>query len=256
MSKTILSSFNKADSILSVTLHASQFSKDGEHFARVSRNTVTLENIIADIIQENRGLDPFMIQHAATLLQQQILKQLSQGKCVNVLDLGTLYIGMKGIIKGDKPNASDLPDFIVKFTPSALSNSAVDNLVVDKIVMADTNPQISIITDLWTGMENQVLSPGKTCRITGSRLKLGGDAWSISLLQCNDDGEVNPDVPPIVVAPEKIYHNTATDLQFFIPETLFTDAKYIVKISTMYSGGHKSRKSAVSADSLPLSVNV
>lgn len=256
MSKTVLSSFNKADSILSVTLHSSQFSKDGEHYARVSRNTVTLENIIADILEENRGIDPFMIQHAVTLFQQQILKQLSQGKGVNVLDLGTLYIAMKGTIKGDKPSASDLPNFLVRFTPSALTHAAVDNLVVDKIVIADTTPQISMITDLWEGKENQTITLGKSCRISGDRLKLGGDHWSISLLQCDADGNIEDGVAPIVVEPEKVYHNTAKDLQFFVPESLFTDKQYIIKISTMYQNGGSSRKSAVEAYSIPLSVNV
>lgn len=256
MSKTILSSFNKADSILSVTLHSSQFSKAGEHYGRVSRNVVTLENIIADILEENRGLDPYMIQHSATLLQQQFLKQLSLGKGVNVLDLGTMYIGMKGTIKGDKPSASDLPDFMVKFTPSAMTRSAVDNLVVDKIVFADTTPQLSIVTDLWTGLENDSLTLGKACKISGTRLKLGGDAWSISFIQCDEDGFVDEAVAPIVVAPEKIYHNTATDLQFFIPEDLFTDKQYLIKISTMYQSSNNSRKTPVEAFSVPLTVNV
>lgn len=79
--------FKGSDRILSVTLYSNTFAKDGQMIGKVSRNTVTLENMIAAIISENRGLDPFMVQHSAILLQQQIIKMLQLGRCVNVLDL-------------------------------------------------------------------------------------------------------------------------------------------------------------------------
>ena len=40
-------------------------------------------------------MNPFMLQFAAILIQKKILKMLEQGKAVNVLDLGTMYIAMK-----------------------------------------------------------------------------------------------------------------------------------------------------------------
>ncbi len=252
--KTVLSSFDKSNSLLSVTLCKSALTKDGEHYARVTRNTVTLENMIANINNENRGLDPYLIQHAATLLQQQILKELSVGNSVNILDLGTLYIAIKGTIKGNKPDAADFPDFIAKFTPSALTNEAVSKLVVDKIVFADNTPQISVITDLWTNQENSVISQGKTCKITGNHLKLGGDQYSISFVRCDKDGNEEEGAVPLEIESSKIFKNTQSELIFFTPELLLIDACYKIRITTMYLNSKQSRKTAVSTDSCLLTV--
>ena len=116
---TINSSFNKADSLVSVTLHHSTLSEDGVNYGKVTRNTVTLENLIASIIDENRGIDPYLIQHSAILLQQQIIKMLQLGNSVNVLDLGFLYIALNGTVKGDNPG--QLTCLILRFALLRLS---------------------------------------------------------------------------------------------------------------------------------------
>jgi len=57
------SNFKNADSILSVTLRKNQFSAEENSFiGRVTRNTVTLENLIASISEKNAGVSPYMIQ--------------------------------------------------------------------------------------------------------------------------------------------------------------------------------------------------
>lgn len=250
---SLQSEFNNSDNLLSITLYNSGFSKDGEHYARVTRNTVTLENLIAEIINENRGMDPFVIQHSAILLQQQIIKNLSLGKGVNILDLGTMYIGMRGNIKGSKPSASDLNDFVVKFTPSAKANSCVKNLQVDKIVVADTRPQINTITDTWSGKEN-CITPGKICRINGSRLKLGGASSGLSLIPVDDNGFPLQDKPVVAVPADKITKNTSSYLEFYVPDSLAPEHSYKILLSTSYISKNQSRKSALSASSTPLSI--
>ena len=122
---TVNSTFKKSDNLLSVTLYDSAFLKEGEYVGKVTRNTVSLENLIADILEEHSGLDPFVIQHSAILLQQQMLKMLQQGKGVNVLDLGIMYIGINGIVKSSTPDSADIPELVVRFTPSTMANEAL-----------------------------------------------------------------------------------------------------------------------------------
>ena len=63
------SNFKNADSILSVTLRKNQFSAEENSFiGRVTRNTVTLENLIVPISEKKVGVSPYMIQHVANLL--------------------------------------------------------------------------------------------------------------------------------------------------------------------------------------------
>ena len=53
------SNFKNADSILSITLRKNWFSAEENSFiGRVTRNTVTLENLIASISEKNPGVSP------------------------------------------------------------------------------------------------------------------------------------------------------------------------------------------------------
>lgn len=253
MNKTVSSSFNKSDNILSVTLYSNGFTKEGEMIGRVTRNTVTLENMIADIIDENRGMDPYMVQHSAILLQQQIIKMLQQGKCVNVLDLGTLYIGLKGCIKGKNPDSSAIPDFAIRFTPSTIANETLKSLQVDKVVIADKAPQINIITNTWNNQEDCV-SSGKICRISGNHLKLGGDSYSLSLIPLAADGTESDTLPPVHVPIEKVIKNVDKLLEFYVPEELDTSVPYLIRVRTSFISSTKSRKDPLITDSSAVTV--
>ena len=113
-------SFDGAEGALNVTLHECSFAKDGSLYGKVSRRTVGLEQIIAYETSKNEGVSGLMVQHAAALLQDGILSLLSMGYSVNVLGLGTMYLGTQGKITGDK--VSDVPSLCAKFTPSTLTS--------------------------------------------------------------------------------------------------------------------------------------
>lgn len=245
---TVSSTFKKSDNLLSVTLYDSALVKEGEHVGRVTRNTVSLENLIAEISEDNTGLDPFVVQHSAILLQQQMLKMLRQGKGVNILDLGTMYIALKGTVKGDKPDAADIPELMIKFTPSALANEALENIVIDKIVFSESSPQIDVIIDLWTGVENQYITPGKMCSIRGSKLKLGGDEYSLKFIPLDENGEEDLAASDVPVDIKRISKNTNGMLEFFIPEELADGKSYKIRITTSYLNLNTSRKTPVVTD--------
>lgn len=66
--------FKQAESLLSVTLRKNQLSQDEDSYiGRVTRNTVTLENLIASIRQKNEGVSAYMIEHVANLLGDEII---------------------------------------------------------------------------------------------------------------------------------------------------------------------------------------
>lgn len=112
-----ISTLENSSSVLSITLHENNFTKDGTYYATVSRNTASFKNILSEIAEDNKGMDSFMLQFAAILIQKKILKLLEQGKAVNVLDLGTMYIAIKCNAKG-KSNVQENGNFYIKFTPS------------------------------------------------------------------------------------------------------------------------------------------
>ena len=131
-----LSTLENSNSVLSVTLYENHLKKDGSYYARVSRNTATFNNIISEIAEENKGLDPHLLQYSAILIQKKILKLLEQGKAVNILDLGTMYIAMKCNAK-DKSEVSGKENFHIKFSPTQIAQDAISSLNIDKVVYVE-----------------------------------------------------------------------------------------------------------------------
>ena len=236
-----ISTLENSSSILSVTLHENNFTKDGSYYATVSRNTATFKNILSEIAEDNKGMDPFMLQFAAILIQKKILKMLEQGKAVNVLDLGTMYIAMKCNAKG-KSDVSESGNFYIKFTPTPLANEAIASLSVDKIVYADGSPEITRIEDLSDAESEGKLTKGKPCRITGSRLKLGGENWGIYFAPVDSEGNMNSDESSWIKTDESsLFRNKPSELNFFVPDSL-TEGNWQIVLRTSYLGKGTSRK--------------
>lgn len=185
-----------------------------------------------------------MLQFAAILIQKKILKMLEQGKAVNVLDLGTMYIALKCNAKG-KSDDSESGKFYIKFSPTPLANEAISSLSVDKIVYADGRPEITTITDLSDTESEGSITTTKPCRLTGSRLKLGGGDWGIYFAPVDSEGKMSTDETTWVkVDEENIFRNKPTELNFFVPSSL-TAGNYQIVLRTGYLGKDKSRKTMV-----------
>lgn len=254
-----ISTLENSNATLSVTLYQNHLKKDGSYFARVSRNTATFNNVISEIAEENKGLDPHLLQYSAILIQKKILKMLEQGKAVNILDLGTMYIAMKCSAKG-KNDVSNNGKFCIKFSPTQIAQDTVNSLNVDKVVYVDNNPEITTITDLSTGKTDQTISKGKPVAIFGSKLKLGSSGSGIYFALATAptaNGELSFDLDEstwIPVSKETIFRNKPAELNFFVPETLESEKSYCIIIKTNYLSNTQSRKDFVETVSSPITV--
>lgn len=247
-----ISTLENSAHILSVTLRENNFTKDGSYYATVSRNTASFKNILSEIAEDNKGVDPYMLQFAAILLQKKMLKMLEQGKAVNVLDLGTLYIAMRCKAKG-KSEVPEKGNFYVKFAPTELANKAIASLSVDKVVYADGSPEIISVTDLSNNEPHSVTS-GKPCRVTGGRLKVGGENGGIWFMPVDEDGKRTDDESKWVqVERSALFRNKPSELNFFAPKTL-TSGRYRMLLRTSYLGKNRNRKALVEASSGILTV--
>lgn len=252
MSIENISTLKNSSSVLSVTLHENNFTKDGTYYATVSRNTASFKNMLSEIAEDNKGMDPYMLQFAAILIQKKILKFLEQGKSVNVLDLGTMYIALKCNAKG-KSDVAENGNFYIKFSPSSLANNALENLSVDKIVYADGRPEIKEVSDLSSGDLSCTVA-GKPCKIRGSRLKLGGEGSGVLFAPVDSEGNASTDESTWIKVPkESVFRNKPTELNFFVPETL-SAGSYKIVLRTAYLGKDKNRKTLVEAESSVVSV--
>ena len=242
-----MNNFSKSDSLVSVTLHSNRLNDNEGYYGKITRNTVTLENIIAEIQARNSGVDPYMVQHVAHLLEDTILSLLAQGKAVNLLNLGTLYVAVSGGINGANPSAAAVNGFVAKFTPSASTNQAVASIVVDKVVVSQSAPLIDKVECLWDAMDPDSIRPGKMVRLTGSRLRLGETNSGIAFVPLDAGGNPsdNPD-DAIAVDATMVMVNNPKTLEFYAPDSLDGDTKYAIRVSTNYIKKGSQRKEALS----------
>lgn len=247
--------FKTADSILSVTLRKNQFSTDENSFiGRVTRNTVTLENLIAAISEKNEGVSPYMILHVANLLGNEMMKACENGNAVDVLGIGTMYIGIAGVVTGENPSESSIPGFKICFTPSSKAQEAVNSLKVDKVIIADSSPTFDKIVNTFNQNEERILTKGKGVKITGSRIKVLGQDAGVWFAPIEEDGSVSKDETSwTAVNSETISTNKPKTLEFYVPDDL-TESEYSIVLRTRYSSGDKELKTLVSATSKTVTI--
>lgn len=240
-----ISTLENSSSNVSVTLHENYLKKDGSYYARVSRNTASFKNIISEIAEENKGLDPHLLQYSAILIQKKMLKMLEQGKAVNLLDLATMYIAMKCNAKG-KSDVSEKGQFVIKLSPTKIAQDAVSSLNVDKVVYVDSAPEITEIKDLSTNQSDGTITKDKPIAIYGSKLKLGESESGIYFAPLDSTGNYDRDEGNwITVAPEKIFRNLPGELNLFVPDSLTEGDSYHIIVRTNYLSKDRSRKETI-----------
>ena len=241
------SQFKNANSILSVTLRKNQFATDESSFiGKVTRNTVTLENLIASISEKNSGVSPFMIQHVANLLGNEMLNACHDAKSVDVLGLGTLYISVAGTVNGENPGEASIPGFKLNFTPSPRAQASLDSLKVDKVIIADSNPVIDKIINTFDQNSERNLSKGKGVKITGAKLKIAGEGSGIWFCPLDSTGNVKKDENTWAkVKTETISLNNPKAIEFYVPDEISSN-DYRILIRTRFCNGAKTLKTPVS----------
>ena len=57
-----ISTLENSSSLVSITLKENKLKKDGTYYATVTRNKASFRNILSEIAEENKGIDPFILQ--------------------------------------------------------------------------------------------------------------------------------------------------------------------------------------------------
>lgn len=144
-----------------------------EGYASVERETARIDNIINECTSQTDcpyGKDALL--HAAGVIRDAMLRLLSRGKAVDVLEMGSLYIkpkkGLEDITTGQ------IKDFKVVFSPSELTQSQVVNITVGGEAVMDYSPQIVTVTDMDTMEKDTSISANKCVKVNGKLLSIAG----------------------------------------------------------------------------------
>ena len=239
MSQTTTINYTDSDGTGTITLIANHLLKGSKYYAKFDRNTVNINNLIARIQKKEIGTNAIMTKHTVSLLKAEILEALSRGESINLLDLGTLYIKADVEIKGNDTESADIMGFKVKFTPSKITKEAVSKIEIKKIVIANKNPIINTITDLYTGEETRVFDPKAVIRLEGKRLKITGDEGGIFFAQSTNEGKPASD-NTIWIKAERIIRNENSTVEFFLPPALTAETPYCIVLKTKGNTAKKS----------------
>ena len=239
---SIKTSFSDNSKKVNVTIHKNFLKEENCSFAKVSRNTVNAENLIA-VIREmsSTRIDEGYLYYCAKLFKEAILKKLKEGAAVNLFDMGTLYLTANGNINGTNPSSVDIPHLSVGFTPSNEAKEAVKNVEINQTFIADTSPIINTFTDLYTTQSGTQITHSKSMQINGSRLKVAGESSGIFFVPVKDDNSMNENETTWIKVPV-ISKNLPSELQFFLPEELEIGKKYYIVIRTSSSHGSRLTK--------------
>ena len=247
----------QVSSYVSIKLSNNPLPSSDNYVARVPRDTVSVNGIVSEIAAGYPSIDPYVILHSLELVKAKTLELLQQGRSVDIMELGTMYIKPTGTVTKDNPQVSDLPSLSLAFTPSSSAKEALSKVTANSFMISDTAPQIQTVYDLSRKSETQVAA-GDPVKVTGAKLKLAlnddgtyATDNGIYFVPSDASGEMVTDPSQwIEVVDTSIYTNYPKTLEFFVPTTLTSGVNYFVVVRTTYLGKDEYRKEYVQGASL------
>lgn len=245
MVEEIKTTFNDKDGNGGLTLYANPFDMGKKFYGRFERDLLSMENIVSRVQQRNPGADEIIINTSVSYIKREILAALMEGKAVNLLDLGELYIAASGSVASD--SASDISELslTVKFSPSPVLRDAVGNVSIGKVVFSNTAPSINKIFNWFTGKESNELTEGKSVILQGSRLKIGKEDSGLFLAPVDGKGDVSDEESSWIDCTSLVRQNTPKKIDFYLPSEAASGSRYRIVIKSNYVNGTTKRNEPI-----------
>ena len=197
----------------------------GTSYGRVQApsDRVNISNLSALIADRNAGIQPGMVAFVARLLHEETVRQLRDGKSVEVLGLGTVFVSTKGALKGDKPGLADVPKMTLKFRAAKETKKLMQGISAQLVIPVEVKPVINTVIDMKTKKENE-LKTGTVVQIKGKKLRVEGNKTEVGLALIKNDGT------KINIPTANIIRNYPSTLEFILPTTI-TPSFYLIQVT-------------------------
>ncbi len=160
-------------------LYDNSFTKDNpnDFIARtVSERSLSVKQICESAV--NRGgadISASAMEHATELFLKEMAYQLCDGFSVN-----TGYFTANTQIRGvfDSPSEtfnSEKHSILFQFNQGEKLRAEIPNIEINILGVADASSAILQVTDVKSGSINDLLTPGRNLKISGTKIKVGGD---------------------------------------------------------------------------------
>lgn len=196
----------------------------GTSFGRVEApsNRVNISNLAALITDRNAGIQPGMVSFVARLLHEETVRQLREGKNVEVLGLGTVFVATKGSMKGLKPGVADVPKMTLRFRSAKEIRKIVQSISAGSVTPVEIKPEINVVYDMKTKKVNEV-KQGSVMQIKGKKLRVEGNSADIGLYLVKSDGS------KLKIPADHIIRNDPSTLEVILPASI-PAVSYLVRI--------------------------
>ena len=125
-------------------------------------------------------------------------------------------------------------------------------LKVDRIEVGSGAPRIDNVPDLFTGKNDGTLTAGKSVRISGTALKIGGTGSGIFLVPVVDGGELDIDESNWISV-QRMVTNKPGSLEFWLPPEV-SPGSWSIALRTSFLSTKTERNNAVSVFSRTVQV--
>lgn len=154
------------------------------------KKAIDLSNLTALVQEKNSGLNGGMVALIIKLLHEETLKQIREGRRVEVFGIGTAYLGCKGKMKTLNPSPEDVPNVVMKFKASRTVQKLVKPLKIFRIERPRNLPMfLPEIVDLKTHkIQNIKIKKDMILQFRGTNLKVEGESSDVGFFILDDEG--------------------------------------------------------------------
>jgi len=170
------------------------------------------------------------MEHATELFLKEMAYQLCDGYSVN-----TGYFTAGTQIRGvfDSPSEtfnSQKHTILFQFNQGEKLRAEIPNIEINILGVADASGVILQVTDVKSGTVNDLLTPGKNLKISGSKIKVTGDNPDNGIFFVNTSTSARTQVEE-----SEIVTNNPSELIVIIPD--LPAGTYALEVVTQYAGG-------------------
>ncbi len=213
-------------------LYENLLTKDNpnDYIARtVSERALSVKDICqAAVSRGGADVTAAAMEHATDLFLKEMAYQLCDGFSVN-----TGYFTAGTQIRGvfDSPSESfntEKHNILFQFNQGEKLRAEIPNIEIDILGLADASTVILQVKDVKSGTLNDMLTPGRNLKISGSRLKIAGDhkANGVYFVNTATENRIKVEADDVVV-------NNPSELIVVIPD--LPSGSYRLEVVTQYA---------------------
>ena len=191
------------------------------------------------------------------LLKKEILEQAELGFSVDILEIGKLYIAPVNSVKSLTPESECITGFEARFAVNDRLRQRLKGMTAAVTAVCDSAPQISQIENpvAKDDSEKETLRATFSARITGKKLKVGGEEKGIFFVPVLEDGTPSPSESDWIKVPDEfLTRNTDKTLEFILPRTIESENSYFLAVRTAERNGNKLKQAVTGISKIPVKI--